>query len=322
MREQTLQPDASPPSLQHGWRRWAAPLLGIAFALGVGWLVLERARRVDWPAVGTALQGYPVGTLVLALGAALATHLCYAHYDLLARRALHHGVRSLKVLAVALVSYAVTLNFGSLVGGAGFRWRLYSRLGVGAVEAGRVFALGLVTNWSGYLLLAGGLLLVHAAELPPAMTLGPEAQQLLGVAMLAVPVAYALWCSVARRRALQWRGHRFELPPADVALAQPLLGAVHWMLMGSIAWVLMPHGLAYGTVLGTLMSAAVAGLVIRVPGGLGVVEAVFIATLGDRVPEGQLVAALLAYRAAFYLLPLAGALVLHLGIEAQARRSG
>jgi glycosyltransferase 2 family protein len=58
----------------------------------------------------------------------------------------------------------------------------------------------------------------------------------------------------------------------------------------------------------------------HVPGGLGVLEAVYVAVLGARVPTASLLAALLAFRALYYVLPLAVAAALHLVLELGARR--
>ena len=56
------------------------------------------------------------------------------------------------------------------------------------------------------------------------------------------------------------------------------------------------------------------------PGGLGVLETVFVALLSYRVPQGQLLAALLAYRGIYYLLPLILATIAYGVTEMQARR--
>jgi uncharacterized membrane protein YbhN (UPF0104 family) len=48
-----------------------------------------------------------------------------------------------------------------------------------------------------------------------------------------------------------------------------------------------------------------------------VIEAVFIALLSGQVPQAELVAALLAYRAIYYLAPLGIAVALLLGLEAR-----
>ena len=51
-----------------------------------------------------------------------------------------------------------------------------------------------------------------------------------------------------------------------------------------------------------------AGVVTHVPANLGVLEAVVVYALGARLPAHELLAAVLAYRAVYYLLPLALAL--------------
>ncbi len=65
---------------------------------------------------------------------------------------------------------------------------------------------------------------------------------------------------------------------------------------------------------------AIAGVVLHVPAGLGVFEAVFITLLGHRISDGQLLAALLGYRAVYYLGPLVVAAFLFLAMELRARR--
>ena len=94
--------------------------------------------------------------------------------------------------------------------------------------------------------------------------------------------------------------------------------------MAAIVWVLIrplaAHPPSYGAVVVTLLLGAIAGVLAKVPGGLGVIEAVFVALLGHRVPEHGLLAALLAYRALYYLLPLATASLVTLALEARARR--
>ncbi|MEW6704754.1 MAG: lysylphosphatidylglycerol synthase domain-containing protein [Pseudomonadota bacterium] len=302
------------------WRRWASPAIGVALLVVVGWFMVDRGRKIDWAEVGEALRSYPAWSLAGTWALATAAHAVYAGYDLLARQHIGHRLPLLKVWAVGLVSFAVNLNLGSIVGGIGFRLRLYSKLGLEMADAGRIFAFCLVANWSGYMVLLGSLLVSGGFEPPPALGLSAAAWQAIGAALLAGAALYLAACELRGGRQLKLWRWQMELPPARMAAAQMALSMTHWLLVGSVVWTLMPRELAFGEVLGTLLSAAIAGAVVHVPGGLGVIEAVFIASFGGRVPEGALVAALLAYRAAFYLLPLAGAIVLHLALEAHARR--
>jgi glycosyltransferase 2 family protein len=69
-----------------------------------------------------------------------------------------------------------------------------------------------------------------------------------------------------------------------------------------------------------LLIAAIAGVLLHIPAGLGVTEAVFIALLSHRVPEHQLLGALLAYRALFYLTPLVAGALLYLKMEMRIRK--
>jgi uncharacterized membrane protein YbhN (UPF0104 family) len=71
----------------------------------------------------------------------------------------------------------------------------------------------------------------------------------------------------------------------------------------------------YPTVLAVFALAAIAGSAAHVPGGLGVTEGVFFALLGGRIPHPILFAALFTYRALYYLVPLAMALLAYLLLE-------
>src|SRR5437016_3774642 len=77
----------------------------------------------------------------------------------------------------------------------------------------------------------------------------------------------------------------------------------------------------YPSVLAVLLLAAIAGVATHVPAGLGVLEAVFVACLAGTLPPVHVLAALLSYRALYYLVPLALASIGYVWVEAQRRRS-
>ena len=75
--------------------------------------------------------------------------------------------------------------------------------------------------------------------------------------------------------------------------------------MGAALWTVLQHQVPYPAALATVLLGAVAGLVLRVPAGLGVLEAVGVALLAtDALRQEQVLAALLAYRALYYFGPL------------------
>jgi len=303
------------------------PAVGLAFFLVVGWLVADYVKLIDWAGVGRALSAYSPLTLVAAAALAALSHLTYASYDLLGRAYAGHHLAPSRVLGVAFISYAFNLNLGSLVGGFGLRLRLYHRLGLRAAQIGHVIALSLVTNWTGWLLLAGAAFALGQAPLPDSFVLSAIGMQALGIAMVATALGYIVLCFVSRRRKWMWRNHAFRLPSGRMALAQVAVSSFNWLLIGTIVWLLMPRELAYGVVVATQLAAAMLAVPTHIPGGLGVIEAIFVAALGGATVQSELIAAviaaLLAYRALYYLVPLAFAAALYCALEAsRSRRRG
>lgn len=298
----------------------AARIATIVVVGVVAWLVVLRARSVDWSQVGQALQRYEGSTLLAAALLAALSYAIYVGYELLSRAHVGHRVARRSVAAVAFVSYAFNLNFGTLIGGFGFRYRLYARHGLKPGVTTRILAMSLATNWLGYLALAGAVFVLGLVPLPPGWTPGGGVGlRAAGLAMLAVAGAYLVMC--ARPRWRTWRVRRVEvrLPPLPLALTQVALSAMNWLVMASIVFVLLHGRVALPLVLGALLVASIATVLARIPAGLGVVEGVFLALLGARVPESELLAALLAYRAIYYLAPVAPALAVYFALEHRTR---
>ncbi len=294
--------------------------LTLVFFAAVAWLIVKHARDIEWSQVLSAVGRYAAPTLWSAAALALASHALYASYDVMGRRYAGHSLSASRVAQVAFVSYAFNLNFGSLVGGFAFRFRLYSRLGLDTAEITRVLAFSLTTNWLGYLALGGALFLMHPPELPPDWKLDSAGLRWLGAVMVLCAAGYIALCALSRRRAFSVRGHEFALPRLGAALLQLGLSSLNWALIGGVVYVLLQRQIEYSTVLAVLLVGAVAGVVAHVPAGLGVLEAVFVALLSHRISQTQLLAVLLTYRGLYYLAPLAAAVPLYLTMEARAKR--
>jgi uncharacterized membrane protein YbhN (UPF0104 family) len=302
------------------WWPWAKRLTKIAFFAVVAYLLISQARSVDWEKVVATMRRRPAHELLFAAVPAVASFLLYSCFDLLGRHYTGHGLNTRRVITVNFISYAFNLNLGALIGGVAFRYRLYSRLGLDTSTITRVLSLTMLTNWLGYLLLAGLVFWLRPIPLPPDWKLDARGLQVLGVVLLAIPIAYVLLCGISRRRVWTIREHEVVLPPLRLALLQLLLSSINWALMACAVYLLMDQKIAYPTVLSVLLVAAIAGVITHVPAGLGVLEAVFYALLSHQLPESELLAALLTYRAIYYLAPLLVATVLYLLVEASAKK--
>ena len=178
----------------------------------------------------------------------------------------------------------------------------------------------MITNWLGYILLAGLVFTFAPLELPPHWKLDSEGLRLLGVALLGVTAAYLTLCARSKTGRFKIRGHELIVPSPRMALAQYAISCAHWMTVAAVIWVLLQGKVDYPTALSVLLVGAIAGVITHIPGGLGVIEAVFIALLSHRIPEHELLGALLAYRALFYILPLMVGALMYLKVEVRARK--
>lgn len=308
---------SSPAAATSPWprvRRWVFPALGIV-VLG---LLVSHAHKVDWAGAWQALWRYSPWLLLGVLGLATASHALYGCFDLIGRRHTRHTLPRLQAWAIAVTSYAFNLNLGSLVGGVALRARLYTRAGLDEATIAQIVGLSLATNWLGYGLVAGSLFAAGLIAPPSQAHIGATALRVLGAAMVLLALAYVAACKFAYGREWRVRGKRLTLPSPGLALVQLLLSATNWALMGAAMYALLGGQVEYGKVLGVLMAASIVGVIMPIPGGLGVLEAVYLALLSGSVKQGTLMGAVLAYRALYYLLPLAGGLLLYVLLEKYA----
>ena len=292
---------------------WLKRGLAVFFlAVGVA-LLAAKLRSVDWRGVAAVIGDMPTRSLLGAVALAIASYAVYCSYDLLGRHYTGHGLTRRQVLTAAFVSYACGLNLGPV--GAGFRFRLYMRLGLGAGVTAGVWMVTVATNWLGFLVLAGIAFAAGLVPLPAGAPIGAATLPGLGVAMLAAATVYLTLCALAANRAWTLRGRRIRMPTLGFALLQCAASVLNWLLIASVIFVLLQQKVAFGSVLGVLLLNALALAVVDVPGGLGVLETIVVALLGDQLPATELLAGLLAYRAIYYLAPLLAAAPVYLALE-------
>jgi glycosyltransferase 2 family protein len=301
------------------WWPWTRRLLSLAFFAIVAWLLFSHARTVDWSEVLASVRQRPPGSLLIAASLAACSYALYSCFDLLGRHATGHRLAVPQVMIINFISYAFNLNLGALIGGVAFRYRLYSRFGLATETVTRVLMLSMLTNWTGYLLLAGPAFLLSPIPLPDDWKLGTTGMRVLGGLLCLVTISYIALCAFSSRRHWTIKGHDISLPTLPVALLQLAMSSLNWLLIAGAIYYLFDQKLAFPLVLSVLLIAAIAGVITHVPAGLGVLEAVFMALLSDRLPTHDILATLLTYRALYYIAPLIVATLLYLGIEAVKR---
>ena len=281
-------------SKSHPRWRMAKRVLTVLFFIAVIVLLVIYAQKVDWQDVWKVIRGYDRLALFSAIALVIVSYLIYGCYDLLGRAYCGHKLAKRQVMLVSFICYAFNLTLSTWVGGIGMRYRLYSRLGLNGSTITRIFSLSITTNWLGYILLGGVIFTADLVKLPPHWYISQTTLRIIGGVMLP-----------------SWR----------VALLEMGLSAANWMAMGAIIWLLLGSEINYFLVLGVLLVSSIAGVIIHIPAGIGVLEAVFIAMLsGEDISKGAIIAALLAWRALYYFLPLLLATVAYLLLESRAKK--
>ncbi|MBD8624895.1 lysylphosphatidylglycerol synthase domain-containing protein [Pseudomonas sp. CFBP 13727] len=298
---------------------WAKRIMTVLCFILVPVLVFMLVKNLDWQEVKHALSSYKMSTLLIGAGIVAASYLTFASYDLLAKRYIGHEVPSRQVLPLAFVCYAFNLNLGSWVGGIALRYRLYSKLGLDVPAITKILSLCLITNWLGYLFVAGTLFAMGLPALPEGFKIGSTGLQIIGVVIILLGLAYLAACRFSKKRTWTIRKQEILLPSFKMALTQACLGALNWSLMGLLVWSLLPEKVGYPTILAILLISSIAGVITHIPAGLGVLETIFITLLQGQYSKGALLAALIAYRALYFLLPLAIACVVYLVLEKRTR---
>lgn len=302
--------------------RSALPALSSLVLFVIALEVLRHEMRaISWRALLLDVLGTSHAQLAAAM---LLTFLNYAvltGYDFLAFAYIKRPLPAKRVAIVSFLSYAIANNVGfAIVSGASVRYRFYTRWGVTAEELSRIVLSNTVTFWLGLMALGGLSLAVSplpgARDLPGSAMVAP-----FGWLLLAASAAY-LVLAATRREPLRVGRLEFPFPPLTLATTQLAISIVDWALAAAVFYVLLPPGHAsFLTVLGAFLAAQLLGLASHVPGGVGVFEGLIVLLLQPFYASGQLLPALVVYRAVYYLLPLAVALVALVVDEVVQRRT-
>jgi uncharacterized membrane protein YbhN (UPF0104 family) len=211
-------------------------------------------------------------------------------------------------------------GFSVAVGG-GLRYRLYSMFGARLSEVAKVQA-----SFSGTLALALCLqiataMLLHPGLLDHEVALSHKLTRGIGVALALICIG--ILAATVRRRPLDLFGRRIEPPPFRTVAPQVLCSVIDIACLAAAAHALLPQGLHadYPTVLGIAVVSLTLGIASSVPGGLGVFESSVLLLMAPSASlAAPAVGALLAFRALYYLLPLALGLIALGGVELWRRR--
>ena len=261
--------------------------------------------------------------IAIALGLTALRYLALTLYDHLALRVIGKPLPWRTAAIASFISYTLAHNLGlSPITGGSARYRVYSRAGLDGADVARVVALAGSTFWMGVMSIAGLAMAFHQAPLTIAgIPLSAGAVRLIGDLILIAMLGVVALCAFGPRQ-IGLFGWTLPLPSVRLALGQVGIAGIDLAAASAALFILIPG--ADPSLLPTFVLAyalaIIATLVTHVPGGLGVFEAVVIATVPADRPA--LFAALIAYRIVYYLFPLALGVIAFALHEGKQRRIG
>ena len=294
------------------------PLIGVAAVLLSGWLLFIELKSLSAVDVLNSLAAIPLHRWALAVGATLVAYGALAWYD---RIALLHLGKPLGWGFISLVSfttYALSHNIGaSVISGAAVRYRAYSTKGLNAVEIGILVALCSFTFGLGTIML-GGFVLIGEPELVTRLFDIPETSgRIAGFGLLMLVGLYVLG-SVMGFRPLRIGRYELIYPRPMIVLRQLFAAPIELLGAAGIIYFALPEAGNPGffVVAGVFLGSFSAALLSNAPGGLGVLEFVFLKAMPD-VSASDVIAALLVFRLLYLLIPLLFACVVVIVFERQ-----
>jgi uncharacterized membrane protein YbhN (UPF0104 family) len=292
------------------------PIIGLVAVCVSAWLLYKEFRNLSLADIATSLGEIPPHRWMAAVLATLAAYAALAAYDRIAL--LHLGKQiSWRFVAVAsFTAYALSHSIGfSLFSGAVVRYRAYTSQGLTAAEVGVLVAVCSLTFVFGTLILGGALLVTGPAALQRFVDVPTWLAFAVGMAALGL-VAFYILGSLLHLKPISIGGFQLYYPRPPIVALQVIVAPLEIVSAAAIIYFCLPAegNPGYLAVLGIFIVSFSLALASHAPGGLGVLEYVFLSWL-DEIDPAQVVAALIIFRILYLLVPLAVSLIVVLLFE-------
>lgn len=281
------------------------PVIGVAAVAFSLWLLVRELRGLSLREVEAALGAISPRGWVLAVLSTLLAYAALAWYDRIALAHLGFRLPWTFISAVSFTTYALSHNVGmSMFSGAMVRYRAYSTKGLTVADIGVLVAFCSFTFALGTALLGGLACLVQPEVIAALFHLPALSVRLIGLGMMALSALYAAG-SALRLPPLRIGAFTLVYPRPPIMLRQLIAGPLELIGAAGIIYCALPatDHVGFMVVLGVFLASFSAALLSHAPGGLGVLELVFVTAL-PTVPRADVLAALLVFRLLYLIAPL------------------
>lgn len=287
------------------------------------WALYHELRGLSFDAFMSSLIAIPLHSWVLCVLSTVVAYAALAGYDRLALEHLGHKISLIFISLCSFTTYALSHNLGaSVFSGAVVRYRAYQSKGLTVTEVGLLVAFCSFTFALGTVMLSALVLLLQPdiiERFTDVLPLGAAVST--GTVMLVFVALYVIG-SLVGFRAIRTRWLKLEYPKPSLVLRQLIIAPMELIAAASIIYFALPHAGNPGflVVLGIFLASFSVALLSHAPGGIGVLELVFIAGLPEMNPADVL-AALVVFRLLYLLIPFVFALGVILVFEGSRYRA-
>ena len=299
------------------WKALFWPTVGLTAVAVSIWLLYHELRGISLDDVWDGLAAIPPSGWVLSCLGSVVAYAALAGYDHIALLHIGKRVSWPFVTLCSFTTYALSHNIGgSVFSGALIRYRAYATKGLTAQDVGVLVAVCWFTFILSTVFVAGIVLVIEPELLDRFADLAHVTFSMaLGVAMLGFVAAY-VFGSWLRLRPLKIGSFQLHYPSLPIVARQLTIGPIELLGAAAIIYFALPAAGNPGfiVVLGIFLVSFSAAQISHAPGGLGVLEVVFLTGLSDMDPVSVL-AALLVFRLFYLIVPLLLALIVVLKFE-------
>ena len=282
-----------------------ASILAVMVLFFVALAVLRREVRISHgDDVLNYIKQISLHRYFLAFLASMGSYFFITFYDVLGLRHIHKPLSYPRTALASFIAYTFSHNLGAApLTGGGIRYRLYSAWGLTVGEAANVLVICGMTYWVGCLTMGAIFFFLQPPELPPSIHLPFNSIFSLGTFCIVAITLYLLSAVFFKRTIKILRWH-FPTPSLGIAVGQMLAGCLDWTCSGAALYLLLPaNSLSFTSFLSIYLLAQITGFLSQVPGGLGVLETIFVLLLAPILPASDVLGSVLAFRICYYIIP-------------------
>jgi uncharacterized membrane protein YbhN (UPF0104 family) len=302
------------------WFHRVAPIVVLIIVVIAGFILYRELRHHSLEDYRKALVQIHPWRMGLCVGLMVVNYAVLIGYDYIAVKSTGHPLPFRRIAFASFVGFAMSYNFGSLLGGGSVRYRFYSHWGMKPAEIVQLVMILGITFWFGVFGLAGIVFLLWPMDIAPELNIPATNTTSLAWALISMAAAYLLVSAIWKKPVHFW-GREWRFPGFWMSAAQLSVAAVDFLIAAACFWVLFPAHLnvSYTEILGVYLLAIVAGVLTHAPGGAGVFEAVVVA-IAPQDQQPAFTAACVVFRVLYNWLPLLIAGPLYVMFERRIRQ--